>query len=256
MEDAPGSTRLVAPEGEPSGPPGGSPLLDDFIAYLGTDDDPINYHVIVPGEETMMSMKGYSLAPAFVEKGYQVDAEIPNLYQEEHLLLEFDEYQPISFAQVVDRRRQVKQAMDRGDFPTYDKEVFTKKFGYKPDKELKASVLDLENMNEVLLSGSEVESDDDSVADEVTIYRGTTKYHVQHPLPAQHNRTACLGKSRLSALTVVDKDVTDPGLKPDDFCAKCVKRRPGVFPDNVVEHHVDLARSKADVKKAQDVGQG
>ena len=149
--------------------------------------------------------------------------------------------------------------MERGDFPTFDKEAFTwkgtKSFGYKPDKELKASVLNLENMNEVLLSGSEVESDDDSVADEVTIYKGTTKYHVQHPLPTQHNRTACLGKSRLNALSVVDKDVTDPGLKPEYFCAKCVKRRPGVFPDNVLEH-VDLARSKADAKKAQDVGQG
>ena len=74
MEGTPGSPRPVAPEGEPIGPPGGSPLLDDFIAYLGTDDDPINYHVIVPGAKTMMSMKGYSLAPAFVEKGYQVDA--------------------------------------------------------------------------------------------------------------------------------------------------------------------------------------
>ena len=201
-------------------------------------------------------MKGYSLAPAFVEKGYQVDADIPNLYHEEHSFLELDMCQPISFAQVVDRRRQAKQAMDRGDFPTYAEEVFTKNFEYKLDKELKASVLDLGSVNEVLLSGSEVEADDDSVADEVTIYRGITKYHVQHPLPAQHNRTACSGKSRLNALTVVDKDVTDPGLKPDEFCAKCVKRRPGVFPDNVVEHHVDLARSRADAKKAQDVGQG
>jgi hypothetical protein len=124
------------------------------------------------------------------------------------------------------------------------------------DKELPASVLDLESLNEVLLSGSEVESDDDSVADEVTLYRGVTKYHVQHPMPTQHNRTACLGKSRLIALTVVDKDVTDPDLKPDEFCAKCVKRRPGVFPDKVVEHHVDLARSKAEAEKAQDVVQG
>ena len=87
-------------------------------------------------------------------------------------------------------------------------------------------------------SGSEANSDVESLADAVSIYQISDEHQMHIPHAEKADRSACLGERRLQRVILVDKDIDDPKLlsQPQKFCHSCVLARPNSFPESVVEH--------------------